>query len=276
MTARRILINLSSLPLVAAVLLASAVVFSASLAEPPAFADEQGSGTKVSLHRLTEEIRRNPKSAQAYLNRANFERQCWDNDKAITDYNEALQLDPNNGQIYLERGRGYSEIEQFDKAIRDLTEAGKDPRTAVQALDELAKLHYVMHDYTPAAAEYQELLKRSPSNKTRNFSLLSECLIKSDQTQKALDVSKLAVKSYPWSWQIHLERGKVLLSAKRAKEALVDLNECIRLKGDNNEAYLLRAKAYDMLGDKERSASDRLISLQFQKSELQKYPFRVH
>jgi tetratricopeptide (TPR) repeat protein len=270
------MINFSSLHLLIAGFVASAAVLSTVATVLPSLADEKSNGTKVSLQRLTEAIRKNPKSAQAYLNRANFERQCWDNDKAIIDYNAALQLDPKMGRIYLERGRGYSEIEQFDKAIRDLAEARKDPRTAVEALDELAKLHYVMHDFAPAAAEYQELLKKSPLNQSRNFGLLSECLIKSDQLQKALDVSKDAVKSYPWSWQIHLERGKILLAAKRVKEALVDLNECIRLKSDNNEAYLLRAKAYDLLGDKERSANDRLISQQFQKTELQEYPFRVH
>ncbi len=90
---------------------------------------------------------------------------------------------------------------------------------------------------------------------------------KSTSYRRLCDVSKDAVKSYPWSWHIHLERGKILLAAKRVKEALVDCERMHRrLKSDNNEAYLLRAKAYDLLGDKRRSANDRLISQQFQKT----------
>ena len=52
---------------------------------------------------------------------------AWDakgeHDKAIADYNQALQLDPNYWRAYNERGNAWASKGEFDKAIDDFTQA---------------------------------------------------------------------------------------------------------------------------------------------------------
>ena len=52
-------------------------------------------------------------------------------DKAIADYNKAIELDPKSAVAYSRRGFAYGELEQLDKAIADLTKAIElDPKDA--------------------------------------------------------------------------------------------------------------------------------------------------
>jgi tetratricopeptide (TPR) repeat protein len=46
-----------------------------------------------------------------------------DNDRAITDYNEAIRLNPTNGLTFNERGLAYKAKGDVDRAIADLNEA---------------------------------------------------------------------------------------------------------------------------------------------------------
>ena len=46
-----------------------------------------------------------------------------DNDKAIADYDEAIQLDPKFTWAYVNRGYAWTIKKEFDKAIADYTAA---------------------------------------------------------------------------------------------------------------------------------------------------------
>ena len=45
-----------------------------------------------------------------------------DRDKAIADFTEAIRLDPKSAQAYANRALAYVEKSEYDKAITDLTE----------------------------------------------------------------------------------------------------------------------------------------------------------
>ncbi len=71
------------------------------------------------------------KSAAAYNNRGD----AWSNkkeyDKAIYDYNEAIQIVPNFEMAYGNRGEAWSHKKEYGKAVSDYDEASRlDPKNA--------------------------------------------------------------------------------------------------------------------------------------------------
>src|SRR5262249_48969062 len=72
-----------------------------------------------------------PTNAQAYLDRGAAYARKDDNDRAIADFNRAIQLDPKNAQAYIQRGGTYSVKGDEDRAIADYNQAIKlDPQNA--------------------------------------------------------------------------------------------------------------------------------------------------
>ena len=51
-----------------------------------------------------------------------------ENDKALSDYDDAIRLDPKNAMAYVSRGMVWTEKEDADKALADLEAVGKGYR----------------------------------------------------------------------------------------------------------------------------------------------------
>ena len=72
---------------------------------------------------FTENIRLDPKDAEAYLNRGVAYLDKGEDDKAIADFTEAIRLNPKDDEAYANRGVAYLGKHEHDKAITDFTEA---------------------------------------------------------------------------------------------------------------------------------------------------------
>jgi len=66
----------------------------------------------------------NPNDAGAYYNRGNVYAELNQHERAIEDYNKAIELNPAFAEAYGNRGIAYSEIHRYEEAIRDLKKAG--------------------------------------------------------------------------------------------------------------------------------------------------------
>jgi tetratricopeptide (TPR) repeat protein len=60
---------------------------------------------------------------ETYINRKLANKKKGQYDKAISDYNEAIELNPKHADIYYSRGLVYNKKGQYDKAISDYTKA---------------------------------------------------------------------------------------------------------------------------------------------------------
>ena len=71
-----------------------------------------------------------PKNAWSYINRGNFYRDnLEDYDKALADFTKAINLDPKNGYAYKDRGDLYKELKKYPESIKDYEVAMKiDPK----------------------------------------------------------------------------------------------------------------------------------------------------
>jgi tetratricopeptide (TPR) repeat protein len=70
-------------------------------------------------------ILRNPEDVIAYHNRGDAYGLKGDVDRAIADYNKAIELNPNYAPAYNSRGRAYTSKGDYIHAVADVTKAGE-------------------------------------------------------------------------------------------------------------------------------------------------------
>ncbi len=85
-----------------------------------------------------------------------------DYDRAIADYDKAIELDPANALAYNNRGRAYADKGDHDRAIADYDKAIQlDPKFA-QRLQRRGNAYFAKGDYDRAIADYDEAIKLDP------------------------------------------------------------------------------------------------------------------
>ena len=86
-------------------------------------------------------------TAEAYLNRGATYSQKGEFDKAISNYNKAIELNPKFAVAYLDRGFTYSKLGEDDRAISDYNKAIEiNPRYAV-AYYNRGRAYYLKGEY---------------------------------------------------------------------------------------------------------------------------------
>jgi tetratricopeptide (TPR) repeat protein len=91
---------------------------------------EKKSG-EVAIEGCTEFIRQNPRSDGAYDNRGVEYTHKGEYDRAIADFDKALELNPSGVMAYDNRGAAYYSKGEYDRAIADFDKAlGLDPKYA--------------------------------------------------------------------------------------------------------------------------------------------------
>ena len=80
-------------------------------------------GSSTNIASLTAVIDANPNDASAYSTRGIAYGQAGKLDKAVEDFNRALQLNPQSYQTYANRGLVYRRMGQNDQAVSDYTRA---------------------------------------------------------------------------------------------------------------------------------------------------------
>ena len=67
--------------------------------------------------------RENSRNADAYFSRGIAYRNKDEHDRAIADYNKAIEIDPKLAAAYRSRGNAYADKGEYDRAIMDYTKA---------------------------------------------------------------------------------------------------------------------------------------------------------
>jgi len=78
----------------------------------------------------SELIRKNPLDASAHLNRGGAFQAKGEMDRALADYDKALELSPNYAAAYERRGAAYAAKGDYVRAVADVTRAGELSKAA--------------------------------------------------------------------------------------------------------------------------------------------------
>ena len=224
-----------------------------------------GKPTAIDLDELiagvTDDIRRDPKSAEAYLHRAIY----WDEKQefvnALKDYAETIRLAPKVARIFIHRGELWREMGESDRAHADFDEAldlfniavRRDPNS-VYALKDRAWAWYAKGEIRKAITDLDRIIALGPS--TNHFVLRGIAWKELGELDKAAADFDHVIKIKPTNAAAWACRGVVRALCGDRKNAIADFTEGIRLDPAQPSTYSQRAKVFLEIGEYDKAIED--------------------
>jgi tetratricopeptide (TPR) repeat protein len=116
------------------------------------------------LNDLSEAIRLDPTSTEAYYNRGRIYSQLGELKKAVSDYTVAIEGKRDFWQAYGNRGNALTRLEQYDAALEDYAALLRLKPQERAALEGRAEVHKHLDDWELAAKDYDQLLQEFPQD----------------------------------------------------------------------------------------------------------------
>lgn len=185
-------------------------------------------------------------------------------DRAIQDYNQAIQIDPNKAIVYINRGTSYLGIgepelalQDFDKGIELGLETDKDAFQwmGATAYNNRGYAYSLLGDLDSAISNYTEALNYNPNHFT---SLLNRGIVYDDLGKYDLAIADYnrAIEIRPNDVSPYIDRGVAYVNKNEFEKAIQDYSRGIEIDPECALCYKNRAIAYNLLGDKENFLSD--------------------
>ncbi|HZZ77370.1 MAG TPA: tetratricopeptide repeat protein [Gemmataceae bacterium] len=182
--------------------------------------------------------------------------------QGINDLDEALKHDAKNANILLQRGLLYVSIGMFDRARDDLSKAIEISPTYTAYINR----GYCLHQkklYKDALTDFDQAIKLAPanplawSNRGNSYTQLSDF-------DKAIADLDEAIKLDGRDPQYYNNRGSAYGAKGDHRRAATDFTRAIELDPEYTPAYRNRGLAYHTLGEKELARVDFQLALQLQ------------
>ncbi len=194
-------------------------------------------------------------SPSAYNNRGLI---CaWWNqyEKAIADYNRAIELKPDFSLYYTNRAVAYYRLKQYDKVLEDCAKAIELGNAPTNAYRYQGEAYWLTEEHEKALASFREMLRREPDSDiaVNGLGLAYEGL---GQDKRALAEYRRAAKMDPAEPAYHANEAEMLWRAGRFKEAVTSCNRALKADPKYRRAYWIRAKAYEGQGQTAKAERD--------------------
>jgi tetratricopeptide (TPR) repeat protein len=167
-------------------------------------------------------------NAIAYLERGNDYLDTERYDKALTEYNQAIQINPNYAEAYNSRGIVYAHLQQYDKALADFDRAIKIDPSDAKAYNGRGVVYYNLQQYDKALADYARAIQIDP-NYANAYSNRGVVYYNLQQYDKALADYARAIQIDPNYANAYYNRSLVYNKLNQPEKALADYNQAIEL-----------------------------------------------
>lgn len=144
--------------------------------------------TDQQIANLRQILEHNPKSADAYAQRAQVYMQQHEYRHAITDLDSALELEPDSAQLYMLRGDAFVALGELHNAIRDFDSAVSKNAEDISIYLKRGKAYFKLKDVNRALEDFERVLTRDPENK--------EAVEKKDEALRLVEQQQKSIK--PW------------------------------------------------------------------------------
>lgn len=204
---------------------------------------------------FTDVLKKYPRVAVAFFNRARFYRDRKDYTRATADYTELLKLTPKDAKVYVGRGRMYFERQMWDPAFEDFNTAlSLDPNHAM-ALSNRGAVYGMRKQYDRALADLDRAVALDPALKDaiQNRALLHYEAGHYERAIADIDASLRLVRD---NADMHNLRAACLGALGRHDAALRSYDEAIRINPSNGVFFQNRSFEYARGGDKLRARED--------------------
>jgi tetratricopeptide (TPR) repeat protein len=179
-------------------------------------------------------------------------------DKAVADFNKAIELDPSMAMIWRNRARAYTRLHQYDNALADLNKAIELAPKYAFAWINRGIAYNNLHQYDKALADLSKATALDPKNAgawntlARLFATCPDPRFR--DTGKAVRFAQKAVELAPAEGNCWNTLGAAHYRAGEWKLALEALNKSMGLrKGGDSYDWFFLAMAHWQLGEKEKA-----------------------
>jgi tetratricopeptide (TPR) repeat protein len=207
------------------------------------------------IEEFEQAIQLDPGNALAYVGRgeACLGKEAYD--KAITAFDNAIRFDPNNAAYYCNRGLAWLGKEACDKAITDFDNAIRlDPNNAAYYCDRGLAWSW-NKNYDMAINDYDEAIRLCPKAASYYIERGTARLDKNEYDHAIKDFDE-AVRLNPNDAYAYMNRGVAWSRKKDEDKAIKDYDEAIRLDPQDARFYHTRGTAWSNKKDKDKAIQD--------------------
>jgi tetratricopeptide (TPR) repeat protein len=241
------------------VILFAAALLAAVSARPATAADDRivcSSGTgEEAIIACSRWLERNPRDASAYSNRGVRYRNKGEYDRAIADYDQAIQIKPNDAAAYANRGAAYNGKGAYDRAIVDLDHAIRLDAKLAGAYNNRGFSYIHKGDYDRAVADLDRALQLSPNMASAYGHRGYAFGRKGDFTRALADFNK-ALALNPILPSAYAERAAIHELHGDIDRAIADADEALRLDPKDAVTFNWRGNAWFDKANYDRAIAD--------------------
>ena len=204
----------------------------------------------------------NPEYATAYYNRGNAYGKLKKHEKAIADYNNAIEFNPEYAAAYNNRGNAYDGLKKHEKAIADYNRAIELNPEYATAYYNRGNAYYKLKKHEKAIADYNRAIEFNPEYATAYYNR-GNAYGKLKKHEKAIADYNNAIEFNPEYAAAYNNRGNAYDGLKKHEKAIADYNRAIELNPEYATAYYNRGNAYYKLKKHEKAIADYNRAIEF-------------
>jgi tetratricopeptide (TPR) repeat protein len=214
---------------------------------------------------FNEAIQVDPGITAAYLDRGlAYVRQGLEA-KAMSDYNRAIALEPRNARAYRDRADLEDDLQLWQNAINDYTAAIRHNPALADALNNRAGVYHKLREYKKAIADYSQCLKLDPKDLDVACNL-AKCYLEGGDIQRAITAFTQIINSHPNYLYAYSERALAYLKIGNRRRAVADARRGLTLTPTDDWDFYCRSQLDEILNDDRGALKDLRAALQRQRS----------
>lgn len=213
---------------------------------------EAAAGQENNIESLTQVIEQNPRDANAYNLRGTAYGQIGDYQKAMDDFNTALKVNPDFPQAYANRALVFVRIEKYNRALADYDRALQINPQYAAAYVGRGNIHRILKDHQQAIADFSKAIEIQPDPVSHFNRGLSRQQL--GQHGPAIDDFDNAIGFRSDAPEVYQAKGLSEMALERYDSAYDNFYKAARGSKKNFEAWALRGKAAEAIGNREDAA----------------------
>jgi tetratricopeptide (TPR) repeat protein len=189
------------------------------------------------------EVQKPSLDAESYNNRGAAYAKEGEYDKAISDFNKAIELNPRYADAYNNRGAAYAKKGEYEKAISDYSKAIElNPRYA-DAYYNRGLAYYGKGEYDKAISDFNKAIELNPIDADAYYNR-GAVYAKKGEYEKAISDYSKAIDLNQKDAEAYYNRGLAYYGKGEYDKAISDFNKAIELNpryadAYNNKAWIL-------------------------------------
>ncbi len=174
-----------------------------------------------------------------------------DYEAAIKLFTQALELRPNDSEAHLCRGNDYALIGDLDKAIDDYNKAVQADDKSADTFAMRATALRRKQKYDEALSDLDKAISISPQS--FYYHSRADVYERKNDLEKAIADCDAAIRISPQDDYAYYLRGFVRRRQSRHDEAIKDFTDAIRLDPKDPYYFMMRGREYEVIGDQSRA-----------------------